>query len=223
MLQLQYVYPCIAYRKNTVLLVTAFFGIPFITIGSEAYNAMSIGIRATSAARPELASPEGLIRGIALSASVFTMLVHTLSRKGGLLLINLLAIIKIGILLSIIALAISYSSGAIGPSPSNIAAFQANNVLVLGAGSNMTRHKCHLRISGCKIRFAGRRAAPLDTLQQSSMLYSPSRGLSRQITCWAKSASRTKSCRLALGSLLDWYAFSTSPSTSAIGPSSPEK
>jgi hypothetical protein len=83
MLQLQYVYPCIAYRKNTVLLVTAFFGIPFITIGSEAYNAMSIGIRATSAARPELASPEGLIRGIALSASVFTMLVHTLSRKGG--------------------------------------------------------------------------------------------------------------------------------------------
>jgi len=151
------VYRWPAYSKDTVLFVTAFFGIPFITFGSEADNALCFAIRATSAARPEQPSHEGMIRGIAFSASVFALLVHTLSRRGGLLLINFLAIIKIGILLLIIALAIAYSAGAIGPTPSNAAEFQSNNLLVIGniSVANMTHDQMSSQNLGLQNSFRG--------------------------------------------------------------------
>jgi len=137
--------------------VTAFFGIPFITFASEADNALNFAIRVTSAARPEQPSHEGTIRGIAFAASVFALLIHTLSRKGGLLLINFLAIIKIGILLLIIVLAIAYSAGAIGPTASKTAEFQSNNLLVIGNNSvsNMTQEQVSSQNLGLQNSFRG--------------------------------------------------------------------
>jgi amino acid transporter len=82
-------------------------------------NAMNVGIRVLEASRPasDFKQPSlpdinnATVRGIAISVSIAASLIHMLSRRGGILLNNLFALVKIGILLLIIITTIVYSTG----------------------------------------------------------------------------------------------------------------
>ncbi|PKS10922.1 hypothetical protein jhhlp_002680 [Lomentospora prolificans] len=111
---LQYVYRKPRYRKDTVLFFACLYGIAFICLGNMAGNSISFAIRALQAANPGTASEEfssGAVRGIAIAVAAITCFIHTISRRGGIFLNNVLAIIKVGILLLIIATAIAVAAG----------------------------------------------------------------------------------------------------------------
>jgi amino acid transporter len=108
-LQLQYVYTHPAYCRETLLFFGCLFGISFIILGSMAGNAINFAIRILEAANVEVTN--GAVRGIAVAVSVFSCFIHTFSRRGGIWLNNLLAMIKLCILLLIIFSAIIYSAG----------------------------------------------------------------------------------------------------------------
>ncbi|KAK1676643.1 high-affinity methionine permease [Colletotrichum godetiae] len=97
---LQYVFRKPAYRKNTLLLSTCIFGISFIVLGNMAGNSIHFAIRLLEAAdvKPE----NGPVRGIALAVATFSCGIHAFSRRGGILLNNILAVVKILIMLLII-------------------------------------------------------------------------------------------------------------------------
>ncbi|KAF4983945.1 hypothetical protein FZEAL_770 [Fusarium zealandicum] len=102
---LQYVYRKPAYRKNTVLLSTCLFGIGFIALGNMAGNCLSFASRVLFAAG-NTAPDAGAVRGIAIGVAILTCFIHTFSRRGGIWLNNMLAIVKVMILLLIIVTAI---------------------------------------------------------------------------------------------------------------------
>ncbi|KAK1623926.1 high-affinity methionine permease [Colletotrichum phormii] len=97
---LQYVFRKPAYRKNTLLLSTCIFGISFIVLGNMAGNSIHFAIRLLEAAdvKPE----NGPVRGIALAVATFSCGIHAFSRRGGILLNNVLAVVKILTMLLII-------------------------------------------------------------------------------------------------------------------------
>jgi amino acid transporter len=84
-------------------------------------NAMNFGISILEAQRPlsELNSSgeaisdvnNGAVRGIAIAVSIAACLLHTVSRRGGILLNNIFAVVKVGILLVIIITTIVYAFG----------------------------------------------------------------------------------------------------------------
>ncbi|KAK3366786.1 amino acid permease-domain-containing protein [Lasiosphaeria ovina] len=100
---LQYVYRWIYYKKNTVVLSGVLFGISFICIGNMASNCINFGVRVLQAAHPEEVPDNGRIRAVAIAAAAFACIIHAVSRRGGIWLNNLLAIVKVGILLVIVA------------------------------------------------------------------------------------------------------------------------
>lgn len=102
---LQYVYRKPSYSQNTILMSTCLFGIAFIALGNMAGNCMSFAIRVLQAADVENPS-NGAVRGIAIAIAIIACFIHTISRKGGIWLNNILAIIKVMILLLIIITAI---------------------------------------------------------------------------------------------------------------------
>ncbi|KAJ9608442.1 hypothetical protein H2200_007430 [Cladophialophora chaetospira] len=120
---LKYVYRKPAYRPDTFLFVASLFGISFIILGNMAGNAISFGIRILEASNTEVTN--GAVRGIAIAASVVACFIHTFSRKGGILLSSLFAIIKICLMLFIIVTAICYGTGTFKDIP----------------GSSIDRHK----------------------------------------------------------------------------------
>lgn len=83
----------------------------FVILGNRAGNALAFGIYAMKAAGQTNASPS-TVRGVAVAAATLACLVHYLWRRGGILLINIFAILKVLILLSIIVLGFSASAGA---------------------------------------------------------------------------------------------------------------
>ncbi len=107
--QLKYVYHKPAYRPDTLLFIASLFGIAFIILGNMAGNAISFGVRILEASNTEVTN--GAVRGIAIAASLIACFIHTFSRKGGILLSSLFAIIKICMLLFIIVTAICYGTG----------------------------------------------------------------------------------------------------------------
>jgi len=109
---LQYVYSRPAYRKNTVLFSACFFGISFIILGNMAGNAISFATSVLEAAN--IVPTEGTVRGIAIAISVFACFIHTFSRRGGIVLNNILAGAKLCIILIIIIVTIIYSKGGFG-------------------------------------------------------------------------------------------------------------
>ncbi|KAK7416811.1 hypothetical protein QQX98_005004 [Neonectria punicea] len=109
---LQYVYRKPAYRKDTVLFSTCLFGIAFIALGNMAGNSISFATRVLHAAGND--DPKnGTVRGIAIAVATFTCFIHTFSRRGGIFLNNVLAIIKVMILLLIIVTAIVVGAGGL--------------------------------------------------------------------------------------------------------------
>ena len=81
------------------------YGIAFICLGNMAGNSMSFAVRAYQATHPGTAAADvdgPTVRGIAIAVATATCFTHAISRRGGILLNNLLALIKVGILLFII-------------------------------------------------------------------------------------------------------------------------
>ncbi|KAK2748441.1 hypothetical protein FQN55_004380 [Onygenales sp. PD_40] len=106
---LQYVYKKPSYRKDTVLLSVCTFGVVFIIFGNVAGNCLNFAEKALRASNAE--PTNGAVRGIAIAVALFTCFIHTLSRRGGIVLSNFLAIIKLAILLLIIIAAIVAGAG----------------------------------------------------------------------------------------------------------------
>ncbi|KAH7179784.1 amino acid permease-domain-containing protein [Fusarium flagelliforme] len=109
---LQYVYRKPAYRSGTVLLSTCMFGFCFIALGNMAGNCISFATRVLAASGEEDPTP-GAVRGIAIGIAILTCFIHTFSRRGGILLNNMLAMIKVMILLLIIVTAIVVGAGGL--------------------------------------------------------------------------------------------------------------
>ncbi|KFA80227.1 hypothetical protein S40288_07930 [Stachybotrys chartarum IBT 40288] len=107
---LEYVYPFP--RKDSILFSTCLFGVAFITLGNMAGNCISFSERILGAANVEDPN-QGLVRGIALATALFTCFLHTFSRRGGIVINNFLAIIKVLILLFIIIVAILVAANAL--------------------------------------------------------------------------------------------------------------
>jgi amino acid transporter len=83
------------------------FGISFICIGNMAGNCISFALRVLQAADPETKEfAPGTIRAIAIAVAAFACFVHAFSRRGGILLNNSLATVKVMILLLIVITAI---------------------------------------------------------------------------------------------------------------------
>jgi amino acid transporter len=109
---LQFVYRKPSYRKNTILLSTCIFGVAFIVFGNMAGNSISFASRVMDAAGVENPS-EGTIRGIAMAVATLTCFIHAFSRRFGIWLNNVLAIVKVLILLLIIITAIVAGAGGL--------------------------------------------------------------------------------------------------------------
>jgi amino acid transporter len=109
---LQYVYRKPAYRKNTVLMSTCIFAIAFIIFGNMAGNSISFATRVLYAA--DIKDPsDGAVRGIAIGIAILTCFIHAFSRRFGILLNNVLAVLKVCILLLIIVTAIVVALGGL--------------------------------------------------------------------------------------------------------------
>ncbi|KAK4243832.1 amino acid permease-domain-containing protein [Corynascus novoguineensis] len=113
---LQYVYPKPRYKKGTILLIGCLFGISFICIGNMAGNCILCAVRLLQAAHPDQNATSfgsGKVRGIAIAIALFACLIHSFSRRGGILLNNILALVKVGILLLLIGMAYTVIAGSV--------------------------------------------------------------------------------------------------------------
>ncbi|RMJ14424.1 hypothetical protein BHE90_001623 [Fusarium euwallaceae] len=133
---LQYVFPWPRYKKGIVMLSGVLYGISFICIGNMAGNCINCALRLVEAANPEMKPgefDEGKIRGIAIVIAIFPCLIHAFSRRGGILLNNLLAFIKVLMLIFMIIATWAVAGGPLGAFLSIIFAFsgfdQPNYVL----------------------------------------------------------------------------------------------
>jgi hypothetical protein len=107
---LQHMFPWPAYRPQTFLLITCVFGMIYIVLGNMAGNCLVFGIRVLMAANFEPTNAS--VRGIAIAAATAACFIHTFSRRGGIWLGNVLAIIKVLILLLIVVTAFCALGGA---------------------------------------------------------------------------------------------------------------
>lgn len=102
---LQYVFSWPRYKKGTVLLSGVLFGISFICVGNMASNCIYCALSLMQAANPETPKEnfsQGTIYGVAIVLATVTCFIHSFSRRGGILLNNGFAIVKICILVFII-------------------------------------------------------------------------------------------------------------------------
>ncbi|KAJ4387446.1 hypothetical protein N0V93_008038 [Gnomoniopsis smithogilvyi] len=107
---LQYVYRWIGYRGQTVLLITPLFGISFIVLGNMAGNCVAFALYVLRAAGYQGDDLNiGNIRGLALGVAICSCFIHAISRRGGIVLNNTLAMFKIAVLVMIIITAIVVS------------------------------------------------------------------------------------------------------------------
>ncbi|KAK4210058.1 amino acid permease-domain-containing protein [Rhypophila decipiens] len=110
---LQFVYRWLYYKKDTVLYSGCLYGISFIVIGNMASNCINFGSRVLQAANPGATPDNGGVRGVAIAAAAFACVIHAVSRRGGILLNNFLALVKVGILLIIIITTLAVVGGAV--------------------------------------------------------------------------------------------------------------
>ncbi|KAH7173288.1 amino acid permease-domain-containing protein [Fusarium flagelliforme] len=114
---LQYVFPWPRYKKGIVMLSGVLYGISFICIGNMAGNCIQCALRLMEAANPEKEArnfSQGSIRGIAIVIAIFPCLIHAFSRRGGILLNNLLAIVKVLMLIFMIIATWAFAGGPSG-------------------------------------------------------------------------------------------------------------
>jgi amino acid transporter len=94
-------------------LATCTYGIMFLLLGNLAGNAIYIGQYTMLAAGREikaprwtgdLGPPDGAVVGIAIAALTLSVLMHVFSRRGGIILNNIFAVVKVCFILTIIVL-----------------------------------------------------------------------------------------------------------------------
>jgi amino acid transporter len=93
--------------KRPRFLATCMYGIPFIVLGNLAGNALALGRYVLLAAGHEVASP-GYDILIAIAALSFVILIHMCTRRGGIFLNNLFAVLKVILLLAIIVIGLTF-------------------------------------------------------------------------------------------------------------------
>ncbi|KAJ4327664.1 hypothetical protein N0V84_001914 [Fusarium piperis] len=123
---LQYVFPRPRYEKGIVMLSGVLYGISFICVGNMAGNCINCALRLMEAANPEMDPGElneGTIRGIAIVIAIFPCLIHAFSRRGGILLNNLLAFIKVLMLIFMII-----ATWAVAGGPSGVRGLPASSM-----------------------------------------------------------------------------------------------
>lgn len=98
-----------------MLFVSCLFGISFIILGNMAGNCINFSVRAFEAAGiEEKDQSSAVIRGVSIAVATFACFIHAISRRGGILLNNVFAVVKAAFLLVIIITAIVFSTGAFG-------------------------------------------------------------------------------------------------------------
>ncbi|MCJ1472324.1 hypothetical protein MMC13_000971 [Lambiella insularis] len=102
--QLEYIY------KRPKFLVTCVYGTLFIVLGNLSGNAIGFGSYVLEAAN--IQNNDAAIRGLAIAALTTTCLLHAIWRKGGILLNNAFAFMKVMILLLIIIAGLASLGGA---------------------------------------------------------------------------------------------------------------
>jgi len=93
------------------------FGISFILLGNVATNSMAFGMSVLDAAgksESDFENYDEVVRGIAIACIAFSCLIHGVWRQGGLYLNNLLAFIKIAILVLIFIIGLLAYGGVFG-------------------------------------------------------------------------------------------------------------
>lgn len=102
--KLEYIY------KSPQFRTTCMYGIIFIVLGNRVANAIAFGIYVLQAAGHHGSS--GAVQAVAIAALTAACLIHWVWRKGGIILNNLLAVLKTCVLLAIIGIGLSASAGA---------------------------------------------------------------------------------------------------------------
>ncbi|KAK3314224.1 amino acid permease-domain-containing protein [Apodospora peruviana] len=117
---LQYVYRWLYYKKDTVLYSGCLYGITFIFIGNMANNCINFASRVLQGAHPGVVPDNGHVRGVAMAAAVFACLIHGVSRRGGIWLNNLFALVKVGLLLVIVGTTLAVVGKGIKDADGNV-------------------------------------------------------------------------------------------------------
>lgn len=86
------------------------YGVIYVTLGNLSGNAIAFGLYVMDAAG--VAGNDSAVRGLAVTSLTFACVLHALWRKGGILFNNLLAFIKVSMLLAIIVIGFAVSAGA---------------------------------------------------------------------------------------------------------------
>lgn len=92
------------------LRTTCMFGVIYVILGNLSGNAMAFGIYVMEAAGISGHAPA--IRGLAVGSLTFACLLHAAWRKGGIVVNNLLAIMKVLVLFAVIIIGFAASAGA---------------------------------------------------------------------------------------------------------------
>ena len=103
-MQLEYAF------KSPRFRTTCIYAVIYVTLGNLAGNAIAFGLYAIQAAG--LTDHPGTARALAVASLTFACILHALWRRGGILLNNLLAFIKVGMLLGVIIIGFATSAGA---------------------------------------------------------------------------------------------------------------
>ena len=81
-----------------------------MTLGNLAGNAIAFGLYTMEAAG--IKGHDSAVRGLAVASLTFACILHALWRKGGIVLNNLLAVVKVGMLLAVIIIGFAVAAGA---------------------------------------------------------------------------------------------------------------
>ena len=88
------------------------YGVIFVILGNRTGNSIALGMYVMEAAGYSTNSEAPAVRALALAALTFACLIHAVWRRGGIVLNNIMATIKVLILLGIIGIGFAASAGA---------------------------------------------------------------------------------------------------------------
>ena len=96
--------------KGSKLRATCMYAVLYVSLASLAGNAIACGLYTMEAAG--ITGHDSAVRGIAIACLTLACILHALWRRGGIILNNILAIVKLGMLLAVIVIGFAVSAGA---------------------------------------------------------------------------------------------------------------
>ena len=106
--KLEYIYKRAGSKRH--LRTTCMFAVIYVILGNLSGNAVAFGIYVLEAAGIE--GHESAIRGLAVACLTVACLLHASWRQGGIIVNNLLALLKVSILLAVVGIGFAASAGA---------------------------------------------------------------------------------------------------------------